>query len=220
MAGLRHGQLQGKGNAQRDAQQQQAEAHHALDRVRETLDGRELVKQATDLMPLQHALLHQIHDAGDAGQGESRVGDERQRDVQLHQRIDRSLRLVGRKAAHKRRHLHDGDQRCREHPEQRQPEGRANEEIQQHNAPGDEDHDVRQAADGALPYLLPAQVDEAGLQSKTQRHEHKLRPRLLPRTRLERQQRLHDRAHKDERGGKKQLLGGRHEKRGRILAAL
>jgi hypothetical protein len=79
-----------------------SEAHEPLNRPRQPLDRRQLIKQPADLVLLQHALLNQIHDTRDAGQGEGRIRDERHGRVQLDECVDLVLGWVRRETPDQR----------------------------------------------------------------------------------------------------------------------
>jgi len=151
---------------------------------------------------LDVALLDEEHDAGDAGHGEGAVGEEGDGDVQFRPWLER----LGRGPGDRRSAVEGGDDPGEleeedegrgEQPEQREPVGGSEEEVDEGHRPGEEDEDLRQAGDGAAPVDLAAQVEEAGLEDEAEGDGDEVPARLAVAPGGEAEQRVDDAAQEE-----------------------
>ena len=101
-------------------------------------------------------------------------------------------------------------ERGREDAEQGEPISTADQEVEQHDAPADEDEHLKEIREGTSAMLLSTQIKKRALEGETQGHGRKMPAALLPSTCLQSDDRMNHPAYKSEGGEHEKETGGFH----------
>lgn len=103
------------GGSNSDRKKDETDGHEANGGLREVVHGREAEEEFIQILALQQAVLDEIHDAGDAREGEGSVGHERDGGVDFEPEIRMSfdgLRSGESSREEKRNEMEGEDERC------------------------------------------------------------------------------------------------------------
>lgn len=153
---------------QTEAEQSQTGDEEAAVGESEFVDGWEEEEEGIEFVGFELAFEHEIHAAGHAGQGEGSVGDDGKRRVKFEPGVRSCADQLGQSGVGIEGEKGDSldqenDWGCK-NTHQRKAIGRTDDHVDEGDRPAEEDEDLEEVGDGAAPDLLPAQVQENGLE--------------------------------------------------------
>lgn len=209
--GIGGGGFEAEGEGKTATEESEAEEGESLDGAGEALNRWELIEEAPNAVLLQQVLLEEVHDAGDAGEGEGGVGDERDGGMKLEDPIDGpgfGRNVDGEEQGDE---LNGGDEGGGEDAEEGEAVGGTDEEVEQDDAPADEDEDFEKVGEGASGDGLATEVEEGRLEGKAGHHWQEVPVALLPGSCLDGHHGMHQPAEEGEGGQDEQETVVFHE---------
>ena len=141
-------------------------------------------EEAAKTVGLQLPLLDEVHDAGHEGEGEGAIGDNRDGGVGLQPGMgDGAGARPGRAVdgSDEGERLEDEGERRGENTQKREAIGRADDEVEQHHGPAQENEHLEEIGQRAGIERMAAHNEETGLEGEAARHRGEIDPgRLIP----------------------------------------